>query len=147
MMSNLRFRDRVDSELENIEFTAQSRQKVLERAGNLQKRTMNPQEDQECRQVKEMRNKYAAKSSDRTTQRKLKHGQIYGEWLKRINRFLETELRISVKPLVVALLITLSGLVYSCIGVAGVSAEEMQKSSITVVDSSIGGQADELYKD
>lgn len=146
MMSNLRIRDRVDSELENIEFTAQSRQKVLERAGNLQKRTMNPQENQECRQVKETRNKYAVKGSNRATQSELKHGQIYGECLERINRFLETELRIPVKPLVVVLLIALSGLVYSCIGVAGVSAEEMQKSSITVVDSN-GGQADELYKD
>jgi len=124
MMSDFNFRGRLDSELKNIEFTEQSKQKVLERV-----------------------KKDVAHYSDRSSQIGLKHGQTYTAWLEQVNRFLEIELRIPVKPLAVALLITMSGLVYGCIGAAGVSAEEMQKSSITVIDSNNGGQSNDLYKD
>ena len=126
-MSNLRFKDRLDSELQHMEFTAQSRQKVLERAKELQ-------EDQK-------------RSVNISLKHVLKLGQTYMVWLERIKGFLDTELKIPVTPVAVALLITLSSLIYGCIGVTNVSAEEIQKSSITVVDGNQGGQANELYKD
>ncbi len=112
-MSNLRLKDRLDSELDQIEFSAQSRQKVLERVKNLQA--------VEKKQVQEV-------------------------LFERVHAFLNREVSIPVRSLAVVLLITLSVLVYGTIGVAGVSAEEMQKSSITVVDGSNGGQANEVYK-
>lgn len=112
-MSNLHFKDRVDSELGQIEFTAKSRQKVLERVKNLQI-------DGE-KQVKE-------------------------ELLEKVHAFLNLEVQIPVRSLAVVLLITLSVLIYGAIGVAGVSAEELQRSSITVVDGSNGGHVNELYK-
>jgi hypothetical protein len=112
-MNNLRFKDRLDSELGQIEFTAQSRQKVLERVKSLQTEVGN---------------------------------QVQEELLERVHAFLNREVRIPVRSLAVVLLITLLGLVYGAIGVAGVSAEELQRSSITVMDGSNGGQANELYK-
>jgi hypothetical protein len=65
---------------------------------------------------------------------------------RRLHEFLNAEIRIPVRPLVIALLITISGLVYAGIGVTSVSAEEIEKSSITVMESKDGGQADDLYK-
>ena len=82
------------------------------------------------------------KAAGGLSQQKRRHLQTYSVWMERLKDFLEMELRIPVKPLVVVLLITLSGLIYSCIDAAGVSAEEMQKSSITVVESDNGGSGE-----
>lgn len=112
-MSNLRFRDRLDSELGEIEFTIQNRRKVLERVRILQ-----------------------------TVEKK----QVQEVLPERVRAFLNREVKIPVRSLAIVLLITLSGLVYGAIGVAGVSAEEIQKSSITVVDAGNGGQVDDPYK-
>lgn len=67
-------------------------------------------------------------------------------WRERLQSFMNLELRIPVKPLVVALLITVSGIVYACFGITRVSAEDIRNSSIAVVDSNQGGQADGIYK-
>lgn len=142
MMSNLYFKDRLDSELEHIEFTVQSKQKVLEQIQKF-KKAQNASDTQN--RLESLRS--AVYNSDRISRQELELKQTYALWLERINGFLETELRIPVKPLAVALLITLSGFIYGFIGAAGVSAEEVQKSSITVMDGTGGGQADELYKD
>ena len=117
-MSDMNFRHKLDSELKNIVFPDAARKKVLERVAG---------------------HRSAAASDRRLTGVKARRESLHS--------FMNMELRIPVKPLVIALLITVSGIVYACVGVARISAEDIRKSSITVVDSNLGGQADGIYKD
>ena len=117
-MSDMNFRHKLDSEMKNTVFPDAARKKVLERAAGHGR---------------------AAASGNRLSGVK--------KWRESLHSLMNMELRIPVKPLVVALLITVSGIVYACVGVTRVSAEDIRKSSITVVDSNQGGQADGIYKD
>ncbi len=163
-MGDMNFRDKLDSEMKDVVFTDKSRNKVLERAascgggaehrkdalyGNAGIReraapyevVVNYGSDDgngDGNGGPASRDK-AASSDERAPGAK--------SWRERLYSFMNLELRIPVKPLVVALLITVSGIVYACFGIARVSAEDIRNSSIAVVDGNRGGQADGIYKD
>lgn len=123
-MNNSNFRKRLDSELEHIVFSAQKRSEILKRA-----------EEGELSPVREP-----------SPKRKVFLSGELSPLKERLLAFLNVEIRIPVRPLVIVLLITLSGLIYAGIGLTGVSAEEIKKSSITVVESKDGGQINDIYK-
>lgn len=129
-MSDFRFRDRLDSELEHIKFTDRLKKEVLERSAGQQKGLDS---------TKTHSNRKAGRTHSRT-ERKMR------PLPERLYLLLNTELRIPVKPVVVALLVTVSGLIFTCADTAGVSAEEIRKSRIEVVETKNGGQPDDIYK-
>lgn len=101
-MSDSKFKRALDSELKNIGFSEQSRRKVLESTGLLQK---------------------SAQKDGRTA--------TWGEWLQAL---LDKELVIPVRSLAVVVLVVISGLIYNCAGFAGISPDEIQRSSILIID-------------
>ncbi len=129
-MGDMNFRNRLDSEMKDVVFTDKSRNKVLERAAGHGIAAQRGNAD--------ILGSTAALPDWRASGAKT--------WRERLYSFMNQELRIPVKPLVVALLITVSGIVYACVGIARVSAEDIRNSSIAVVDSNRGGQADGIYK-
>lgn len=164
-MGDMNFRDKLDSEMKNVVFTDKSRNKVLERAalhgGAAGRRKAVPYGNAGIRGGAASYNDAvgcgSADGNGRTTSRD--RAALCGNtalsgrrapgvkiWRERFQSFMNLELRIPVKPLVVALLITVSGIIYACVGITRVSAEDIRNSSIAVVDSNRGGQADGIYK-
>ncbi|HEX2945430.1 MAG TPA: hypothetical protein VHT96_05715 [Clostridia bacterium] len=174
-MSDVKFGKKLDSELKNIVFTDKSRNRVLERAAGRRRApeyggaadhasAASGRAAEQSRAVEHSETAAFRSSADHTS---ADHGnaaehnvaaalrsaaaagrRLSGakEWWERLHSFMNLELRIPVKPLVVALFITVSGIVYACFGVTRVSAEDIRRSSITVVNSNQGGQADGIYK-
>jgi hypothetical protein len=134
-MGDMNFRDKLDSEMKDVVFTDKSRNKVLERAA-LHSRAAERRNDA-LHGNADIRDRAASPD------RRVSGAKV---WRERLQSFMNLELRIPVKPLVVALLITVSGIVYACFGITRVSAEDIRNSSIAVVDSNQGGQADGIYK-
>lgn len=164
-MSDMNFRDKLDLEMKNVVFTDKSRKKVLEQAalhgGAAGRRKAVPYGNAGIRGGAASYNDAvgcgSADGNGRTTSRD--RAALCGNtalsgrrapgvkiWRERFQSFMNLELRIPVKPLVVALLITVSGIIYACVGITRVSAEDIRNSSIAVVDSNRGGQADGIYK-
>ncbi len=170
-MGDMNFRDKLDSELKNIVFSDKSRNSVLERVAEHRKAASHENADINGRVASHnrmairdraalyggaadygsadgngratSRSRAVLRSNPATSDRRASGAKA---WRERFQFFMNMELRIPVKPLVVALLITVSGIVYACIGITRVSAEDIRNSSIAVVDSNQGGQTDGIYK-
>lgn len=64
----------------------------------------------------------------------------------RISAFLDREIRIPVRPFAAALLIAATVTAYAVAGVVRVSAEDVQKSRIEIIDNNDGRYGDDIYK-
>jgi len=65
----------------------------------------------------------------------------------RLGYLLNLEIRIPLKPMAAALLITVSGFVFSFVGVTRVTDSDLKKSRIIVIDNTDGRSSYDSYKD
>lgn len=126
------FRKRLDLELGSIVFPLRCRESVIERTIHANRHTAEVSLSGEV---------FPSEKKSPVSLRSGQGNPSYISLIERLRAFLDLELRIPVTPFAVARLITLSVLVYGCIGAVSVSAEEIRDSVIAVVDpeNMIGG--------
>ena len=127
-MSNLHFRDKLDSELREIEFGEKLKKNVLDEVSKRQAFSA------------EILKNDAEKSMHSWKSIK------YSTLMNRIQLILNTELKIPVKPLCAVLFIVLSSLIYISFDATNISHEDIQKSQIEVSGSQNGGKPYDVYK-
>ncbi|WP_010246194.1 hypothetical protein [Acetivibrio cellulolyticus] len=127
-MSNIPFRHKLDSELNEIEFGEKLKKNVLDEVSN--------------------RQLFSAEVLKNDAKKSVPSGKStkYSSLMNRIHLILNTELRIPVKPLFAVLFIVLSGLIYISFDATGISNEDIQKSQIEVSGNQNGGALYDIYK-
>jgi hypothetical protein len=127
-MSNFHFKDKLDSELREIEFGEKLKKNVLDEVSKRQIFSTEVLKNDAKKNVSSWKS------------------MKYSYLMNRIQLILNTELRIPVKPLFAVLFIALSGLIYISFDATKISNEDIQKSQIEVSESQNGGKPYDIYK-